>query len=251
MNNLRELRELHRFYRDRPRLTGPSACFFRSDDYLRLLDAVGKDPRKLARLTLHLLANVALDPLAGTKLDQFVQLETKPRLGRESPGAEDKVWFCLQFNRLVNFIGAFQLPRHDPLTAELLTAIENNLAGHKFKAARLHRRLDKRAPQRYARYEARARRAVANFYAQEQAVRPVFTYHDGVERAAYEQGVRERAAAIRDGVLQPLMQATQQRIHAVGESAFDPRFHGSYFDILATFVATYLFPFRSALAPTA
>jgi hypothetical protein len=185
----------------------------------------------LARLTICLILNVALCPRAGTTLEEFMRLPSEQA---------ESFYVALQFNRLVNFIGAFELAVDAPEVAPLKQAIEANLASRKFKAARMHRRLEQRNMKRFHRITKVANTAVATFREQEQKKAPYISEH--LARETFDRELRERAKALYEEVYRPLHDRLTWRVHAVGKMAFDREYRGSYPEILSAFTRRYLLP---------
>jgi hypothetical protein len=232
MKFLRELGLLAPFYRDRPQLTGAHADYFRSSDYLARLEELGNDTRALARLSAALLEHVALDPLHGNKLEDFITVSSNA----------ETVFVCLQLNRLVNPIGAFAVSSEAPEAAVLVQAIEKNLASRMFKAAVMHRRLAHGNTKRYRRFEKAARAAFQAAYDKAESTTPQPAYFSEDARYARMRAIRETAEAARAEVYGPLEARLKGRIHAVANQAYSADYRGGYYDILAAFASRYICP---------
>lgn len=236
-NVLRELRLLAPHFRDRPSLAGARAEFFTSPAYLRELDALGNDPAAMARLTVKLLDHVALDPLQGKTLGDFL------KVGSDA----ETVFVALPLNRTVNFVGYFTLPVTSPELPLLAKAIDKNLASRMFKAAVLHRRLDAGNRPRFRRLEKVASAAYAATYAEADAnLPPVSPYAS--EKAGYERmaTIRELASNARDNAYEPAKNRLFARIHAVARQAASTDFQGSYTDMLIAFASRHICPVNTA-----
>lgn len=232
MKFLRELGLLAPFYRDRPQLQHPHAAYFTSPAYPARLEELGNDVRALARLSASLLEHVALDPLMGTRPDQFIKVASDA----------ETVFVCLQLNRLVNPIGVFALPATAPELTLLVQAVEKNLASRMFKAARMHRRLAQGNTKRYRRFEKAASAARQAAYAKAEQDTPQPAYFSEESRYARLQGIRAKADQAYEDVYGPLDERLKGRIHAVANQAYGPEYRGGYYDILAAFASRYICP---------
>lgn len=229
MNDLRELRSLRRHFTDRPELTGVWPEYFRSDEYQTRCDVLCKDPRALARLTIALLKHIALDPQQGERVEDFL-----------AEPAEGPYIVNLHFYRIVNMVGSFELPADAPEVSELKAGIAENLASRKFKAAKMHRRLEARNMKRFHRIARRAREAFQAYYDAEHAKAPPTSHYQ--RRREFEKQLRERADEVYKSVYQPLYDRLTGRLRAVGEQAYDPEYRGAYTDVLIKFAKTYVAP---------
>ena len=231
MSDLRELRALHAYFSQHPELNDELAEYCRSDEFLRQLDAISTSPAELARLTICLLGHVALCPRSGTTLESILPLPSEQA---------ENFYVALQFNRLVNFIGTFELAVDAPEVAQLKRAVEANLASRKFKAAQMHRRLEQRNMKRFCRITKVANTAVAAFREQEQQKAPYISEH--LARETFDRELRERCKALYEEVYRPLHDRLTGRVRAVGQQAFDQDYRGSYQEIMIAFTRRYLLP---------
>ena len=236
-NSMRDLISLNVHFRDRPHLAGPVADHLRSEEYRKNVEALGNDPKELARLTGCLLKHVSLDPLVGKRLEDFVN-----PFNVES----EEYYFYLPLNRVVNFLGNFSLRRDSAEARALLQAIQENLNSKMFKAASMHRRLDQARLRHERRLTARAKAAYEDSLAQSR--RNATPYHGNLTAAERRQeeaqwtAMREAANAAHDAVYVEPHARMNRRIRAVGELAFDQDFRAGYTEILIAFAARYLCP---------
>jgi hypothetical protein len=235
-NSLKELRLLAPYFRDRPRFTGAEVNYFTSPEYLERLDSIGKDSSAMARLTINLLEHIALDPLRGNRLSDFLPIATD----------SETVFVCLHLDRTVNFIGFFVLPITSPELPALAAAIEKNLASKKFKAAVMYRRLSAGNSPRFRRYEkaASAAYSIARQLAEETEP-PVSPYASDNARLERSRRINEYAYQARDNVYEPAKNRLLTRIAGVGRQAQDATFQGGYYDILVAFAKRHLCPVRT------
>ena len=234
MTDLRELKSLDRHYRDRPYLSGALAEYCRTPEYCAKLTALSKDPAVLARLAIALLSHMALDPLTGNRAEHFV---------RGLEGAEgSEVWVSLSFHRVINILGSFFLPRDLPETTELLAAVEANLNGRLFKAATIHRRIERGT--RRSRLLTRAATRAGNERARilteglTPSAMPKYEY----EQAAYREALYSQAQSAYDAIYEPRYAQIQGRLRALGAQAYTSDFRGAYTDILIAFAQQYVYP---------
>ena len=235
-NDLRELRLLAPHFRDRPRLTGAHAEYFKSPEYLQKLDAIGKDPAAMARLTIKLLEHIALDPRRGTRLEDFLKVASDA----------ETVFVCLHLNRTVNLVGFFNLSVTAPELPLLAAAIEKNLASRMFKAAAMHRRLEGGNYPRFRRFEKAASNAMAAARLQAEATVPaVPQYASDESRYQRSKTIGEMSREAYNVVYDLAMNKLLRRTGAVGHQAFDKPYQAGYTDMLVAFATSYLCPVRT------
>lgn len=168
-----------------------------------------------AILLIELLNEISLDPLSGTSPDAFYTRH----LG--------SVGFNARLNRWTSFIGVFELsePKESALIASVISAITANLDSKMFKAARLHRRLDKRYSRRY-------KIAAEHAYAE-------YTAYLSKCVLPNSESDRSRASEVRDQKLAQqlaLFTSRTQRVSQVSGSLFT----SSYTESLTSFLARHL-----------
>lgn len=235
-NDLRELRLLAPHFRDRPRLTGAHTEYFKSPEYLEKLDAIGKDPVAMTRLTIKLLEHIALDPRTGTRLEDFLKVASDA----------ETVFVCLHLNRTVNFVGFYDLLVTAPELPLLAAAIEKNLASRMFKAAAMHRRLDRGNHPRFRRFETAASKAMAAARLQaESSVPEVSQYASDESRFQRSRTISEMSREAYNAVYDVAMNKLLRRTGAVGRQAFDKPFQAGYTDMLVAFATSHLCPVRT------
>ena len=235
-NPLRELRLLAPYFRDRPSLTGAHAGYFTSPEYLQQLEALEQDPGAMTRLTIQLLEHIALDPNRGTRLEDFL------KVGSDA----ETVFVCLHLNRTVNFVGFYNLSVTAPELPLLAAAIEKNLASRMFKAAAMHRRLDRGNSPRFRRFEHAARAAMMEARTRAEASLPAVSQYASEEtRFQRTRTIGDISREAYNAVYDAAMNQLQGRTSAVGRKAFDTSFQGGYFDMLVAFATRHICPVRS------
>lgn len=231
MHTLKELKRLQAYFRDHPGLSGPLAEYCRSGELVARLEQDERDPNAMARLTIQLLQCMALDPLVGDQVAHFI-----------GPAGEGDAFVLLRFNRVVNFIGGFVISKASPAYAELVAAVQANLASRMFKAAQLHRRLDQARKKAEARIVRKGRQVFDAVYQPGVAalgVRP--------DTVAERIRLREIADAAYDAVTVPLQERLRQRVRGVAHQAFAPAFRGNGREMMLAFVEQFLCPARTRL----
>lgn len=236
-NDLRDLRLLYPYFNDRPRLKGPHADYFRSQDYLDQLTELGKDPTAMAKLSIHLLEHIALCPREGSTLSDFLKVHSDA----------ETVFVCLRLSGVSNMLGVFVLPVTSPALPLLVAAIEKNLASKMFKAAQMYRRLHGNNHARYRRIEAAARTASDKARQQVEATSPEFdSYATPEARRERSQRVRDAAVEAFNSYWEAGHEKLQARIRSVSQRSYSEAFRGGYMDILIAFTSRYICPVHTA-----
>lgn len=235
-NNLRELRLLAPHFSDRPRLTGAHAAYFTSPEYLKELDAIGADQAAMTRLTIKLLEHIALDPRTGTRLEDFLKVASDA----------ETVFVCLHLNRTVNLVGFYNLSVTAPELPLLAAAIEKNLGSRMFKAAAMHRRLERGNSPRFRRFENNASKAMAAARLQaESSVPAVSQYASDESRFQRSRTISDMGREAYNAVYDVAMNKLLRRTAAVGRQAFDTPYQAGYTDMLVAFATSYICPVRT------
>lgn len=232
---MRAFIDLAVFFQDRPELAGPAASYFRSQDFRTELERIGNDPKARLHLTISLLKHMALDPLVGTRVRDFLDISA-------SPGQLLFVYF--RFNRVANPIDHFLVKAGSEEFELLVKAVQENLKSRMFKAARIHRRVD---VLRIRICEQISRRANQAYYAvKEEGTRnaPARTSRFGTDPVASKHWHDTQAAADAafDAAYDAGIQRTHDRVRRIANEAFSPEFRGNGIDILAAFARMYLCP---------
>lgn len=189
-------------------------AFVESDSFAKVMNKADKNDDTKAVLMIEALKGMALDPLAGDTPEAFASCYRK------------SIVFNISFNRVVNFIGWFDLPADSERADQVLDAIRSNLESPMFKAAAVHRRLDKRR---------KALHVIADDKARE-ARQAVFKRY-GVN---YEKSeIREEADAAYHQIYDPWMAKIDARIKRVADVSA-PEFKGAYTEALAQFLYGHL-----------
>lgn len=230
MNELKELRSLRAHFLSKPECEDPLAEYFRSEEFAAQLDALAKDPKALVQLTVYQLQHVALDPVAGSTVEEHLP----------GPEADGQYIVDLKLNRTINLVGAFTLPAEALEVEELKRAIAENLGSRKFKAAQAHRRLEARNIARFRRIAKVANEAVRAFQAAELQKAPPKTRFD--EHRAFMKDLRERTKEVYESTYRPLFDRLTGRVRCVGRAAFDEGFDGAPTDALIEFAKRYIAP---------
>ena len=216
--------------------------YLRTEAFKGLVRTLKEDPRALARLTIGLLDHIALDPLEGDNIIDFVSYSGPDHALTELNAESESIWFYLHLNRVTNFIGSFTLPRSAPECAELFSAIQRNLDSKMFKAAAMHRRLEKLVPSRTRRIERKGRIAFQAVI-DNAMLNPLYTSRADTEEVRNLRDVvladaRIAAAAVND----PLFARREQRHRKVIDASTSAVFGQSYPGMLATFATKYVVP---------
>jgi hypothetical protein len=117
-------------------VTAAEVQYLKSNQFLHDLSEIQGNPRKHALLSVEVLKNFALDPLANHKKALSVPHDL---FSEEDPD----YWVNLGLDRLVFFIGAFVVPKNTPEAKAMKLEIQENLKSSRYKAAAMHRRLDR------------------------------------------------------------------------------------------------------------
>jgi hypothetical protein len=219
-----------------PDLTSNELDYLKSTAFQEELTRVSDNPVEMARLTCALLKHFALDPTAGTHVNDFVIELDKTATDDEA------LYFICHLHCMVNFVGFFELPRKSVEAQQLLELIQQNLASRKFKAALMFRRLYRRSGHRYRRVEKAARVAYDKVV---ETLSPGINFRSYRDQEKVEQ-MRQEAKAAFEAAHVPLKDRLQQRMANVSKAAYDPEFQGSFYAVLGTFAARYIRPAQPA-----
>lgn len=200
-------------------LRGDVRAFVESQAFTDGLQTAEKYDVEKARMSIALLKGIALDPLQGSELSAFVTVE------------EGKLYCDLRLDRWVNFIGMFAIDEAAPLAKALLKAVEENLGSKMFKAAQVHRRLERKTAGMLAKA---AQRGNTAYRASLDAARPT-----GALRWSHSPEDFDRANAEFDKAYGNVRESIERRLKALGRTA-SPGFRGSYTEAIAGFLHQYL-----------
>jgi hypothetical protein len=243
------------YYRDRPLLTSAAADYIRGEAFRTDVKNIQASPQELARLTLGLLKQLALDPQRGVLLGDFVQYAGEAPELEKLTATSDSIWFCLHFNRVTNFIGSFTLLRSAPETELLLKAIQDNLDSKIFKAARMHRRLAAKMHKSYSRIYRLGREAHQKIMDASKSEKYALAFRGAAEWNTSARLLREElydaAARAQEDVVAPLKARLENRLGAVANAAFGEDFCGGYTEILTAFAVHYIIPEQPGDCPQA
>lgn len=147
-------------------------AYLRSPQFGQLVQEVSGDPDKLAELTIKLLDEISLDPLAARQRQPYrpargmknwrIAVPTVHDFieGLDKPEEDDGTVFVMAgLHHWTNPLGYFSLSKASPMLPKLIEAIEKNLASEMFKAAMMARRLENTNHKRFDRFEKAGRRA--------------------------------------------------------------------------------------------
>lgn len=148
------------------------ASMVMSVDFENTMARAAGDDNVKAFLLAEALKVIALDPFTGWRAEDFYSVYTK------------EIGFGVRFHGVVNFVGLVTLPVGSAPAKLLIAAIENNLNGRLFKAAKMYRRLDRCRAALIEQVSTRASRAYAavrmscggKFLSQEDLARAVDAY---------------------------------------------------------------------------
>lgn len=158
---------------------------------------------------------MALDPLSGNTTDAFV-------LGLNS----DLVCFNIRFDRFTNFIGLIELPATSGRVEQLIEAIRKNLNSKMFKAAQIHRRLDRRRIRLFEQAGDRASAAYAEVI-------------QNADKTVHRDDLLQQAREAYNQVFNPRKEQIQTRCRNVGRVSSNG-FQGSYTEAVAGFLYRHL-----------
>jgi hypothetical protein len=233
MNTMHEFRQL-------PRVAG-AAEYFRSPAYLSTLDAIGSDPRAQAQLAIALLGHMALDPTFGTKASDFCVVSGK--------GAESRITFNLQFDRIVNMLGIIELPASAIEAGKVIVAIHENLSSPRYKAAAMLRRLKERRTSVLRPVEKRASAEYCRVYNEvyqqvtASAKQTARGYCSDEDHARARAEAYTAACSAKEVILKPVRDRVDRRIQAVADvAAPEAPFSGGYYAVLEAFATRYIAP---------
>jgi hypothetical protein len=233
MYGINDFRRLHREAHYCEGLTASQLAYLRSPAYLAALEGIKDNPQEMARLTVGLLKHMALDPTRGTQIGDFA-------LGYDNP-EDETIYFLCHINRVSNFVGYFELPRGSREAVKLVEAIRENLESRMFKAARMSRRLERKASGRYTRIRAVARK---DYNGVIERMSPGINFRDThkPQVSAMITAMHEQANEAFDAVYKPLVARKEAREQAIGNAAFDAGFRGHFTSILGAFAIRYIMP---------
>lgn len=213
--------EFHQLRRSTHMLAGDVLSMVQANDFEEAMRNAEADLDTKAFLTIQALKEIALEPRHAAREPFFVE-------------SDGRVCYHIRFDRMVNFIGeVFSLPASSGRAKQLNAAIEANLSGKMFKAAKMYRRLEQRVLRLEAQTKVRADKAFDAFkqpngyFAKENLEEQLRLANE-----AYDQVADPRKAQLRE------------RISRVSECAC-PGFRGSYTEAVAGFLYRHL-PYGSS-----
>lgn len=162
------------------------------------IQRIAADQHAIARLMIKLLEEVALNPRQGRHDEDFFQVDGTCMA------------FFLTFDRVVNPISTFlTVDRNDPVTVQLIEAVTANLSGRMFKAAVIHRNLDKRAVRVRRRIEEKASAARHAVY------QSILSDPGRTQRTPFTDEEKALISAASDAASKPLEAKLQRRVQAI------------------------------------
>lgn len=242
MSRLTDLKSLRAYFAMHSEMKDPVTGYLSSPKFTDALDVVEQDPRHLARLTIGLLQNVALDPNQGTRVEDFTKHPGLTYVRGQLADSDDSIFFNLRFHDVANFIGTFTLSKGAPEMPTLINAIRENLESPRFKAAQMHLRLQNKQNQRIRRFRKLGYAAMDRQVAQSKKHAPQFSASQEAERMAYEQEQFKLRYQAFDAAFNPLRARMENRLQAVKKATVSKAFQGSYKDMLIAFAYQYLVP---------
>jgi hypothetical protein len=205
----------------------------------QLVNTAQYDDYARARLTIALLSHMSLDPLAGSRLEDFVDMK---------PSADGVVGVYLSFYQVANFIGSFAISRTSSEWSQLQQAISQNLASRMFKAASMHLRMRDKLNVRVRVLEKRAsavHQKALDDALNERNPQPA----QGWRRPSND--VLEVCYAIahsaKKAVFVPPRQRLDRRMDSVRHQAYHPDYRGSFYEMQTAFAAKYMMPQDTAV----
>lgn len=201
--------------------TGELKDFVLSAEFEENMRKADADPEILARLNMRALKGITLESFRGTRPDDFILR------------SETHTTYLIGFSRVVNPMGPMlTLPNDSDYVDEMTRAVEENLNSKMFKAAKMSRRMDKRAVRLASQSAARGRKAYdlvlkqSNYYSKESS--PEERYHQiFLANLAYDQ------------VTDPARARIKERHRRVSDCV-DPGFTGNYSEAIANFFHKHL-----------
>lgn len=181
------------------------------------------DPDSKAFLMIQALNEISLDPVVGDTVHSFIFIYGQ---------GGGNVCFNIRFDRFVNFIGLIELPENSGRAKQLMEAIEKNLNGKMFKAAKMHRRMDVRC----VRLTQRARDCASKAYS---AVIEAAYVNSKLIPDVNIEHLKSEALAAYAKVFNPRKEQLQNRCRNVGRVAC-PGFQDGYTEAVAGFLYRHL-----------
>lgn len=243
---MRDFSPLRIHFRNNPDIKPEVAAFFCSPDFPEVLTTIAQDSAALARLTIDLLRHMPLDPMAGSRVEDFIP---EAALDTTGQGAEE-VGVYLPLDRLCNFIGPLTVQRHSPEFDALVDAVKQNLSGKRFRAARALRRMESDRGRRVGRFAKAARQARQDVQRDLERNKPELR-HGTEESVAFWTNILNRANQAYDRVYDPLRERLDRRMTAVARAAVDPDVPAGYTQMLEWFAEHYIIPVYATEAATA
>lgn len=190
------------------------ASFVCSVEFKEAIAAADASEDTKAFLMVEALKGIALDPLTGEGPASFYTIHG------------DSAGFHIRLNRTSNFIGLIDLPADSGRAKQLTEAIEQNLASRMFKAAKMHRRLDKRRTRLHMLAHEKA------WFARME----VLEYRTNPKPSKEKLDLAKAAYAM---IYDPRMEAIDARIKRVSDASC-PAFRGAYTSAVAEFLYRHL-----------
>lgn len=171
--------------------------FIASESFLKAAKHVDEDIATRVFLMIELLAISALDPLQGSKPEDFYS---------ETGG---NACFLLSLHRVVNPLGnLLELNVSDPLFSNMLNAVKANLASKMFKAAQIYRRFQPRVTRAHVRNKEKADDAYFE-------VRKRFGERYRYQRSEFTDAERQEMDAAYAAVFNPLEEKLNERVRKI------------------------------------
>lgn len=218
------------YFGSHPEITTKYANYFRSDEYQTYIKELSSNYEEAVRLTLILLNGISLCPLAVARKENVLHI------------GPDTVFVNLTFNRIVNIVGAFVMPASSPLIKQLQDAIAENLNSRKFKAATMHRRLDKLVTRHCNRYSKAASASLeATMRAAGMWPMPLEAKNTEAGRKRYDEFYAQTLEATNqyeEGCKSRLL----SRISRVARAAYTGPYQGNFNDIMMWIAMEHVYP---------
>lgn len=204
------------------------ATFLTSQSFKDTVNKVEKDDISKAELLCELLNYLAICPLEKLNPDNF----TASSLAQRAL-THETVAVCIRFNRVSNFVAPFiEIPVDHPVAKKLYAKIYENLHSSYYKAAQVHRRLEKK---RTARYNWIQNQAHKEYMAVLDAVIP----NEQGRRFATDADYAAANAAY-DRVRDPKVAHFENRFKGVIDASSHEQAQGNYWDILRNFALNHI-----------
>jgi hypothetical protein len=198
----------------------------------QMLNTARYDDYARARLTIALLSHMSLDPQAGNRVEDFVDMK---------PSDDGMAGVYLSFYQVANFIGSFAISRSSSEWSQLQQAIGQNIASRLFKAASMHVRMRDKLHARVRILEMRAsevHRRTLDGALNERNPQPAQGWRrpsDDVLDICYAI-----AHSAKQAVFIPPRQRLDRRLDSIRRQAYHPDYCGSFYEMQTTFAAKYM-----------